>query len=444
MRTELASALGFYSPTFFRIILSTDDEINSIGTLTDENAAAFLHEYIHFLQDLTTTYGLMNISYIVDFIKTVNANQRGGADRQMHLPYILTAEKDNKVYYNAKLVKFYAGSTNNVTDAALVEVAINNEIVQSIGPAGPVDVSIERVRLRLDTGAPPPQDYFLGSDSILESMAYEIELMASGAILPPPPKFPYSAARIVADFIIPGFSDSPLRIIALCDLALMDFNPGRLFYYILTQIREGNLPLNNPLGWYPNVINSAVGPYQGFDTLKDLFSFLSTSAASQLSSYFTSDIFGDNRIWFNFLFTKAAILRRDHPHFMLELAAGGPTKTNPAFQCLYDLLGMPTLTNNDGQASFYVSHLLHDNIKPEMTWAISQIFNIYLNTPRSQINRCGLQGFCRLSCENAGIDDYTDHRCFDAPWERINDTPVCTFVQIWRSWGLAEEIPTFP
>src|SRR5260221_14717441 len=102
-RTDLETVMGFYAPSFFRMYINTDESLENMDAWSIQTSAAFLHEYVHYLQDLTTTYGLMNISYIVDFIKTVTYNQRTGEVRSMHIPYQLSAEKDKTVFFNEAL-----------------------------------------------------------------------------------------------------------------------------------------------------------------------------------------------------------------------------------------------------------------------------------------------------------------------------------------------------
>lgn len=48
------SNLGFYTQTFFRIHLYKNVTFNH---MSEEDYAVLAHEYIHFLQDISTTYG---------------------------------------------------------------------------------------------------------------------------------------------------------------------------------------------------------------------------------------------------------------------------------------------------------------------------------------------------------------------------------------------------
>jgi hypothetical protein len=443
MRQELASTLGFYNPTFFHIKIATDEDLSNLPRVVGRTGAAFLHEYIHFLQDLTTTYGLMNINYVVDFVKTVNINQKGQEERAMRLPYTLSAERDGNVFYNSNLMKVYAGSTNSNNAANAASFGSTLKEVTLPGPNGMQTKEITCFHLNIDSGFGATVPYYVGSHCLIESMAYEIELMVYGEILTPPPNLPYRSARYFAELVYPGFCANSLNLIALCDSALMDFDPGKVFYESLVFLRDNHPNIQSAYDIFPLLNSSITGTYQGFDNSFDLFSYMSVSAASQLSRYFTTSVFGDNKIWFDYLVTKSAILRRQFPNFFLDLARGGPIDQNDTFHKVYSQLGIPVVTNNRDSVIFATPHLDANSIKPEMTWAIQQIYNMYINTPRSYIRRCSLSEWCRSSCEANGEEDFTDHRCYESPWERVNDNRLCTFAQIWKSWGMAGEMPTF-
>ena len=88
MREELQSALGLYSPSFFKMYIGVTEKMDDIFKLSVPASAAFLHEYVHFLQDITTIYGQKNIISAVDYIKTVNANQLKSGASELYIPYI--------------------------------------------------------------------------------------------------------------------------------------------------------------------------------------------------------------------------------------------------------------------------------------------------------------------------------------------------------------------
>lgn len=51
--------LGTYLPSYFEITVNTSESLNNIYLLPEKERGAYYHEYLHFLQDTTTTFGLL-------------------------------------------------------------------------------------------------------------------------------------------------------------------------------------------------------------------------------------------------------------------------------------------------------------------------------------------------------------------------------------------------
>ena len=75
MLNILRKDYGEYVKGFFKISLDIElEEGFSINQMTTEELATFVHEYIHFLQNITTTYGAAyfndnSSSKMVDYLK---------------------------------------------------------------------------------------------------------------------------------------------------------------------------------------------------------------------------------------------------------------------------------------------------------------------------------------------------------------------------------------
>lgn len=167
------------------------------------------------------------------------------------------------------------------------------------------------------------------------------------------------------------------------------------------------------------------------------------TAISQLNDYFTIDQFENNKAWIDFTLRNANMLRNSEISFLTDMANGGPVRSNSIFKKTLAALGMPMVSNLQGQAWFATNAPNQANVRPEVLWVINQIYNIYINSSKSVFKRCGLEQWCSETCLSRGINDYTDQRCYDNPWDRNKDkNEFCTFSQVWRAWGMESEIPT--
>lgn len=70
---------GSYTPVFFLMKLSFPFDINDLSELSTENLGTFAHEYVHFLQNTSTPYGLWQamifyqaISEFFSFVKKIS------------------------------------------------------------------------------------------------------------------------------------------------------------------------------------------------------------------------------------------------------------------------------------------------------------------------------------------------------------------------------------
>ena len=122
MRTDLYSSAGIYSPTFLNMRIATEESMQDIFNLSDQTAAAFIHEYVHFLQDVTTIYGLRNIITVVDFIKTVNMDQRRSESRKMKIPYQIDRAKIRGAYYNGPIQRLLGGTVNEIPKSTIKNI----------------------------------------------------------------------------------------------------------------------------------------------------------------------------------------------------------------------------------------------------------------------------------------------------------------------------------
>ena len=64
--------LGIYLPAFFFIKINTNESLIEIEKCKDRVKATYFHEYIHYLQDLFTLFGLRNINHIVNVVYSIN------------------------------------------------------------------------------------------------------------------------------------------------------------------------------------------------------------------------------------------------------------------------------------------------------------------------------------------------------------------------------------
>ncbi len=437
MRNILFTSAGFYYSSYFRIKLNTDDSFLVYdNNLSELGAATFLHEYIHFLQDITTTHGLFNIATEVDFIKVFNSKLRTDEVNSIQTPF-KTIDSDGNVHANREMHKVWIGSGKNKNFSGDYEV-VTESITLSVGTN---TWPLVRECLKVGDDFNGGFKYYFGSYCICEGMAYEIENAVYPNVIQKPPILPYSAPRLIANKLYPKFTNNVENLVALCDSSLMYNDPGRVFCYILRHMNQAEYYPTKPEDIYEYVFTEIKFEYQNITQPLELFYFAGHIANLQLSDYFKSNIFENNSIWIARLISASETIRTQIPSFILDLMRGGDIRNNISFEVIKRKLGTPIIVNNHYEMFF--ENILNGygyQIEPEYFWVFSEIRDLITKkwSELGRINLCGLKEFCDKSAETIGTGRFTDYRCHNEPWERSNDSDqeLCPFGATWKAWGL--------
>src|SRR5664280_2340035 len=98
---------GYYSPSFFKMGISVFERLDNVELLPDGPKSTFFHEYIHFLQDVSTTYGLMNACIVVTKMKFGNNHILRMSGNTFKVPIEFSTDPITEI--NTKLQEVYIG-----------------------------------------------------------------------------------------------------------------------------------------------------------------------------------------------------------------------------------------------------------------------------------------------------------------------------------------------
>lgn len=419
-RKRLNTTLGFYSPSFLRMHVGTNKSLQNLNTLNDPYwEAIYLHEYVHFIQDVTTAYGLANIGIITDYMRFVNNDVLKSSPGPFQVPVLPVPNGSDNVDANLRLQRAYngTGEDDNVTLLA------HSKAQHTVSSASrPLPLDLIEVSYRDSSGS--AQTFEFGGLCVVESMAYLVE-RACYPSSPASPDLPYSSAEKLVQLIHPPLAADPLNILALCDVSLMQYHPGFVFYETLIRIKTQGITITKPEDLY-GIAMSTINPWPPMPQA-------TAHAISKLRGYFNHPFFDPVKDWIDRVFNNALAVRQNNPTFVLDLARGGPLANNPTFRQFLTNVGTPLVTNALDDAT------LHDPFLPAGTnphysllWAIDQVHSIFWGSQTS----CAMVGHC---CAGKIA---VDSRCSLEPWERAADTSPCPFGQVWAHWGLTGYYPS--
>lgn len=417
--------IGYYTPSFFYMEVGTN---SSFKKFDDRDFSVFLHEYIHFIQDITTLYGLNNMYVYSEYVRHATNKIYKLPHGLFNVPILPSIENEDNVYLNKQICNL----TNGGDDFDISKIKKINSIeilVEQTGVVGSPITDIETVVVHcIDIN---DIDYILafGAKCIMENMAYIMEQMvcenyASSA------DYPYSFAEKIVDKIYPEFGVDKLNVLALCDLSLQYSNPGEVFYQFLQEMASIQWKPTQPEDIYDEIYSRInVMNNQNEILLNDNFIGLFNNVKTQIKGYFNDPLlFKEIVNWVDQTFDSALNLRLKNRYFILDVARGGNIKTNVAFNDLFSQVGTPLISNNTGEFT-----VLNPNntkgVDLDFFSAIGQIVSVF----EFANFKCRLYPLCLKQNIEVG------NHCHTAPWLGGRG---CTFALFWKHWKLKNYIPT--
>lgn len=434
---KLQKELGFYIPSFFHMHIATDNKLFVLDDLSKSDFSTFVHEYIHFIQDITTIYGLNNIHVMAEYMRDCVNRITQTPNSQFKTPILPNPDNENFVYLNKYIQTLTYGDSSVVFDVLdIISIDEFNDAFSEIPNTPPQLNTIKSICLKYESRG-GTGFYTFGALCIMESMAYLIEQVSCQNYVESP-SFPYNSAQLVVDKIYPRFGLDKLNIIALCDISLNLSNPGKIFLEILNDWKlRDTLPIS-PEVLYDEYYDKEMSINNSERVnWESIFISQSKNCKEQLFRYFNHEHFDPIKKWISHIFDISQKYRINNKYFILDIAKQNQIRTNRSFINLYKELGTPLMSNNNSEYYFYDPSINMAGKPPaEIGYflAINQIFEVF----QGKVS-CELTSFCSQKLSNTT----PDNRCSSKPWTRCNpDENLCPFTALWKHWGLINHIPT--
>ena len=260
-----------YFPGFFLLESTIDfEKITSLDNLSGEDRGTFLHEYVHYLQDVTLPCKLyefnQNCNLLSATIEWLQKNKKESKGISLAIGDMFEnnekTEKGKEVNIKTMILDTLLGDSaedivvylQDVSDPC-VESLIDDMVKEYCISQRIADRYKKYVEIKYDN-----KSYVFGSRCITESMAYLIECEVYGASKRVN-ELPYNACEMICEKIYPEFAQNKKMILALCELSLHWVYSGYIFYTVLEKMKEENfLPCNmielyNFVKKYPVALN---------------------------------------------------------------------------------------------------------------------------------------------------------------------------------------------
>lgn len=423
---------GYYEPAFLHIRINTDDDIFDLNKLLKEkknidHLSTFLHEYIHFLQNITTTSGLIISGLYINFIKDIAWDIRHDNKDSFEVP--VTVNNTNNTQVNNSLQSQYRGD-----DEGPGLIMYDNYVVEEVEMIDREGEVIHPKRYRVNYYDSRTREYkstYFGSLFIREYIAHAVQSKFTPEI--EHPDIPYLIAELIVKKEYPALALDPFFIVALCDASLMSFHPAQTFFTTIERMKKESFLPRDPDEVYQYAYSWVMLHLKGSSiSAEKIFDDALKFALEQFQDSLKSKIFKPNFIWLTYILEEAKQLRSLPGSFFCRLVRE-KEKLSPLFFGLVRTFGTPFFTNRSEKGAFIPpQNLKHLPIQPYQLLAFKAVTNVF-GGQRS----CSLYKFCKTRPDK----DITSAHCKTAPWEKINDPELCPFAQLWKTWGLSGKKP---
>lgn len=421
---------GHYMPAFFKLAMFNDADFSKINNWDEIPVALFFHEYIHFLQDISTIYGLNNIIRIGEIIQEAIAGFKSG-NANFEVPLVFDREN-----INTRDIDVVLGGYRGEID---LEITIRSvELVNKY----PVNESLTYFVPKVIINYNDDNKIDFGSHAIMESMAYIAEQYVSRNDLNAA-QYPYHIAKILADFECPGFSDEILNVYVLCDLSLMHSEPGAAFLRYLAKIKKSGHQFSSPEMIYKFFDDERFTIDDHLDGFKEkeldrleMYLNLASRALFYISGYFQHIQQHPNVEYLKHQLNVVSGYRMYDPSFMLNILKDRKFYDNKQLMKLISLLGSPLLVDLNGNTSFLPPLNTDIQADMEIPWMMTQ----FLSDISGNSSNCKALSVCRRAEDRFSLGEYTNEHCYENPWKRAQQLPECSYGKLLKLWGINAKI----
>ncbi len=424
--------MGFYEPALFRLHTRGNGKLRDMKNWSVSQKSTFLHEYIHFLQDITTIQGFNNFYILGEYIRYVSQIVKQSATKEIKVPMNPFSANQNvdqnwiarcsTMGTNTPVKDVISYSSKHILD--LVDYNNGQKIPLNVVSLNCVDERGYKVEVKL------------GTLHIMEGMAKLIQELVYPTQGRTSPYNPYYIASDVAEMIIPGIKSVPYTLIALLDFALQTTNPGLTYVgYLEAKLREGyNAQSLTPEIIYADLNNNKMNISSlGQLNFHEAYTAFQGGAEDVMNEYLGGVWYWKNiEIWYKNILDRSRKIRLDNPYFFQSLIEGGDIANNRMFMDLQEMFGTPLTTNSNDFFDFSSPKNIFITKKEVINvYAMMQIHRVFLSNGTFT---CPLRKFCQ-NRRCGFFKQKVDKQCVKQPWKRMRSWNRCYFNIWWKFKG---------
>jgi len=376
--------------------------------LSGEECATFVHEYIHFLQNVTTTHGINYFNNNSKFIQLF-VSESYKFDKYIPTPFREGRSSVENALEEFERRQFYKGDDENIKINHVKDVKIEaEELLEEVGLG-----ELNSVCIYYDDKSNP---YRFGALCVEESMAYLIENQKFGGQFREN-ELPYNACELICEKIFPEIVGRKDLIVAIAEIALMHYDSGIMFADLIKQLKGSDtkfLDTNQLVDFLKDKVSYL---YNKFD-----FETQETSSAIDFL-YPQNSEFGIVNHWIKKVFSNMYDYRKECLNLISKCMDLPEDKCKDYINGMINVFGLPAVFDNEYNMV---------GLEANMCLALVPIaiFNIF----KGRNKKCYLYEYCKAS----NIPTINE-KCISEPWCQSKNDRLCPFALFWSIYSLEDK-----
>ncbi|MCM1138942.1 MAG: hypothetical protein NC453_10275 [Muribaculum sp.] len=414
--TEYGSR-GEYGLGFLHLKVSFPIDINRLNELSKENLGTFAHEYIHYLQNLSTPLGIwqaMHIySYLSEFFKFVQTSPK-----PISIPFTDFTPSDALIS-REELYKEIDG------ERSFFKIQKEKPFFYKRNPFILNGRKIERILLHATKADGCDIEFILGAKIIKESMAALIQETINPTSKNEHEDVPYNVVALLAEKYFPNICNDVRKLASICFISLFTLSPG------ITLINYLSYANDNPSNDIGEIFTHFLNDSKALTSDGKILSIaeLSSDIVEKFKIIIHKLLYGNEDIPLDFIGEVIDRVKVSNGLVPLLRLLMENDISAELLQEAVSVCGTPIIYNDNGYLSLPMSAVDVQNNNQEASKDISLLsayWSLFSKLTDSRYYVCPMNFMC-----NANGTPFKDE-CYETPW----DGEVCMMTLVARTCGL--------
>jgi hypothetical protein len=320
---------GKCETNYFHIYVNSDINSHDISQLDAMTKGTFMHEYLHYLQFISTIFGLSYGTIYNNYFSFCRKHFLENESINIPLNILSNYPELNGLIEKYKNLK---GSETNLTfDISRVEIS-RDEIQQA-------EISNKGVCINaIEAGTNEVHPFTFGYLCIIESMAHIFQSFFDPTV--EHPQIPYNAVQLICKSYLPSISEDTKMIFSICLCSLMFNNPGTGFFEVLKVVSYN--PRLNGQSLYKHMLQESKVYHNGAQkSIANVFKEFINNYQSNIESAIDNKL-----VYFVEVFNNCKIESKSGESLLLKLLYESDITSKESIDMLLNFYGLPLVDSN--------------------------------------------------------------------------------------------------